>query len=225
MGRVLQKPIPHDSRIRLRLKQPGMEARVVINLPPIRHVGIEILVDRGLRRTADLIAQLLVLIVQPLQLGTHRMVRGALCNVDQLGPEIVQILLCQITRHFRSWTGASAPSLASTSGLPTSPAWMMGSQPASAANACGRSRPWVSEIAPMIRIMPDQPTRGAACAASPCWGSPWSARKREIPRSQQPKASADDRAAGGIVAKSRPVGPASGHCRPSALVGQNELIA
>src|SRR6516162_6178053 len=66
-----------------------------------------------------------------------------------------------------AWTGASAPSLASTSGLPTSPAWMMGSQPASAASACGRSRPWVSEIAPMVRIMPDQPTRGAACAGSP----------------------------------------------------------
>ena len=33
------------------------------------------------------------------------------------------------------------------------PAWMMGSQPASAASACGRSRPWVSEIAPMVRIM------------------------------------------------------------------------
>src|SRR6516162_2191256 len=55
-----------------------------------------------------------------------------------------------------AWTGASAPSLASTSGLPTSPAWMMGSQPASAASACGRSRPWVSEIAPMVRLMPDQ---------------------------------------------------------------------
>jgi hypothetical protein len=33
---------------------------------------------------------------------------------------------------------------------------MMGSQPASAASACGRSRPWVSEIAPMVRIMADQ---------------------------------------------------------------------
>jgi hypothetical protein len=53
-----------------------------------------------------------------------------------------------------TWTGASAPSLASTSGVPTSPAWMMGSQPASAATACGRSKPWVSEIAPMVRIMP-----------------------------------------------------------------------
>src|SRR6516225_1140761 len=66
-----------------------------------------------------------------------------------------------------AWTGASAPSLASTSGLPTSPAWMMGSQPASAASACGRSRPWVSEIAPMVRLMPDQTTRGdkdEACA-------------------------------------------------------------
>src|SRR5215470_2908838 len=42
-----------------------------------------------------------------------------------------------------AWTGASAPSLASTSGLPTSPAWMMGSQPASAASASARSRPWV----------------------------------------------------------------------------------
>src|SRR6516225_6427408 len=52
-----------------------------------------------------------------------------------------------------AWTGASAPSLASTSGLPTSPAWMMGSQPARAASACGRSRPWVSEIAPMVRII------------------------------------------------------------------------
>src|SRR5262245_16005407 len=41
---------------------------------------------------------------------------------------------------------------------------MMGSQPASAASACGRSRPWVSEIAPMVRITPDQTTRGAACA-------------------------------------------------------------
>jgi hypothetical protein len=38
-------------------------------------------------------------------------------------------------------------------GLPTSPAWMMGSQPASAASASGRSRPWVSEIAPIVRIM------------------------------------------------------------------------
>src|SRR5262249_28722418 len=54
----------------------------------------------------------------------------------------------------------------STSGLPTSPAWMMGSQPASAASACGRSRPWVSEIAPMVRIMPDQTTRGAGAASS-----------------------------------------------------------
>jgi hypothetical protein len=32
---------------------------------------------------------------------------------------------------------------------------MMGSQPASAASTCGRSRPWVSEIAPMVRIMPE----------------------------------------------------------------------
>ena len=47
-----------------------------------------------------------------------------------------------------------------------SPAWMMGSQPASAESACGRNRPWVSEIAPMVRLMPDQTTRGAACAAS-----------------------------------------------------------
>jgi hypothetical protein len=44
-----------------------------------------------------------------------------------------------------------------------------GSQPASAASACGRSRPWVSEIAPMVRLMPDQTTRGAACAASACY--------------------------------------------------------
>src|SRR5262245_28559575 len=44
---------------------------------------------------------------------------------------------------------------------------LMGSQPARAASACGRSRPWVSEIAPIVRIMPDQPTRGAACAGSP----------------------------------------------------------
>jgi hypothetical protein len=29
--------------------------------------------------------------------------------------------------------------------------------------ACGRSRPWVSEIAPMVRIMPDQTTREVAC--------------------------------------------------------------
>src|SRR5499427_6823730 len=43
---------------------------------------------------------------------------------------------------------------------------MMGSQPASAASACGRSRPWVSEIAPMVRIMPDQTT---SRAASPCY--------------------------------------------------------
>src|SRR5262249_27755963 len=41
---------------------------------------------------------------------------------------------------------------------------MMGSQPASAASTCGRSRPWVSEIAPMVRITPDQTTRGATCA-------------------------------------------------------------
>jgi hypothetical protein len=41
---------------------------------------------------------------------------------------------------------------------------MMGSQPASAATAWGRSRPWVSEIAPMVRIMSDQTTRGAKCA-------------------------------------------------------------
>jgi len=72
-------------------------------------------------------------------------------------------LKAAVARHRRArtaWTGASAPSLASTSGLPTSPAWMIGSQPASAASACGRSRPCVSEIAPMILL--DQPTRGAA---------------------------------------------------------------
>src|SRR6266446_6962121 len=48
------------------------------------------------------------------------------------------------------------------------PGKMMGSQPASAASACGRSRPWVSEITPMVRIMPDQTTRGAA-ARAPCY--------------------------------------------------------
>jgi hypothetical protein len=31
---------------------------------------------------------------------------------------------------------------------------MMGSQPASAASACGRSRPWVSEIAPLDQNAP-----------------------------------------------------------------------
>src|SRR5580704_5271522 len=35
-----------------------------------------------------------------------------------------------------------------TSVVPTSPAWMMRSQPCSAASACGRMSPWVSEMTP-----------------------------------------------------------------------------
>src|SRR6516165_3434307 len=59
---------------------------------------------------------------------------------------------------------------------------MMGSQPASAASACGRSRPWVSEIAPMVRILPDQTTRGAA--ASPCYRIVICAQKGNPPHAQ-----------------------------------------
>jgi hypothetical protein len=40
---------------------------------------------------------------------------------------------------------------------------MMVSQPASAASACGRSRPCVSEIVPMVRIMLDRTKNAARC--------------------------------------------------------------
>src|ERR1700674_4018969 len=52
-------------------------------------------------------------------------------------------------------TGAIRRSASSTSGLPTSPAWMIGSQPCSAATACRRSRPCVSEMTPMYRVAGD----------------------------------------------------------------------
>src|SRR5580704_9748909 len=49
--------------------------------------------------------------------------------------------------------GATSRKRSSTSGLPTSPTWMMRSQPRSAATACGRSRPWVSEMTPSSLLM------------------------------------------------------------------------
>src|SRR4051794_35302067 len=46
-------------------------------------------------------------------------------------------------------TGAMALRRWRFSGPPMSPAWMMCADPASAARASGRSRPWVSEIRPI----------------------------------------------------------------------------
>src|SRR5690606_27268710 len=50
-------------------------------------------------------------------------------------------------------TGAIASSSRSTSGLPTSPACTIASQPARAAFASGRSSPWVSEMTPTIVVI------------------------------------------------------------------------
>jgi len=49
-------------------------------------------------------------------------------------------------------TGAISASLSKISGAPMSPAWMMKADPSRAANASGRSRPWVSEITPICVI-------------------------------------------------------------------------
>ena len=50
--------------------------------------------------------------------------------------------------------GARMRSASSTSGRPTSPAWMMRSEPRSAAIASGRSRPCVSEMTPTTVSLP-----------------------------------------------------------------------
>src|SRR5436190_23049856 len=47
-------------------------------------------------------------------------------------------------------TGASFRSSSRIPGSPTSPAWMISAEPSSARSASGRSRPWVSEIRPMV---------------------------------------------------------------------------
>src|SRR5262249_40029333 len=57
---------------------------------------------------------------------------------------------------------------------------MMGSQPASAASACGRSRPWVSEIAPM----PARPDYKRSRAASPCYRIVICAQKGKPPHAE-----------------------------------------
>ena len=66
---------------------------------------------------------------------------------------------------------AIPPRRSITSGLPTSPAWMMRSAPASAAIACGRSSPWVSEMTPrMISLaaMRSTPFSAAPRIAAQC---------------------------------------------------------
>src|SRR5205814_770634 len=52
----------------------------------------------------------------------------------------------------------------STSGAPMSPAWTIASTPASAAMACGRRSPWVSEMTPIdfARARPRLATSDAA---------------------------------------------------------------
>jgi len=52
-------------------------------------------------------------------------------------------------------TGARVFSASTISGLPTSPAWMIRSDPCSACSASSRNTPWVSEISPMVvRLFP-----------------------------------------------------------------------
>ena len=51
-------------------------------------------------------------------------------------------------------TGATAHNCSMIPGLPTSPAWIIRSDPFSAVNASGRKRPWVSEISPIIAASP-----------------------------------------------------------------------
>ena len=55
MGSIFQEPVPYNSRIRFRLKQPVMKPLIRVDLSPIRHVGIEVLVDRRFRRRVQLI--------------------------------------------------------------------------------------------------------------------------------------------------------------------------
>src|SRR6516164_3594120 len=47
-------------------------------------------------------------------------------------------------------TGASADRRSRIAGSPMSPAWIMCSEPRSASRASGRTRPWVSEMTPMV---------------------------------------------------------------------------
>ena len=81
-----------------------------------------------------------------------------------------------------------------------------------AASACGRSRPWVSEIAPMVRIMPDQPTRGAACAGSPV--------HRRLRRNFLPSGLG---AVGGLIVIAGAEGPKWGRS-PVLDIGRREFI-
>src|SRR5262245_59486231 len=65
-GGVFQEPIPYNPRIGFRQQQPCVETRVVVDLTPVWHRRIKLAIDCHFGRTAYLIAQLLVLIVQPL---------------------------------------------------------------------------------------------------------------------------------------------------------------
>src|SRR6516164_10185185 len=127
MCSVLQQTIPYNPRVGFRREQPGMKTWIVIDLPPIRYVGIEVLIDRGLRRSGYFIAQFLVFLLEPVQRRRHRMPRSTLRDVEKLRPETVQVLLCQIAHvpHSPGRAGRDSPPDAcfgSETGFPVCPA-------------------------------------------------------------------------------------------------------
>src|SRR5215475_3574765 len=76
-----------------------MEASVVVDRPPVRHRSIKLLIDRQLGRPTDLIAQLRVLVVQPLELGRQPMPCRPNRNIEQLGSEVLLVLAGQVVGH------------------------------------------------------------------------------------------------------------------------------
>jgi hypothetical protein len=65
-----------------------------------------------------------------------------------IGRRAAQLAVSTLPRTAK--VGATPRSVSITSGAPTSPAWMIRSQPRSASTACGRSSPWVSEMTPTM---------------------------------------------------------------------------
>jgi hypothetical protein len=87
--------------------------------------------------------------IQPQFLDIVQHVNGAPAEFYRLG---VRIFFCPLVSTFPliAVTGAIRRSPAITSGFPISPPWMICATPASRCSACGRRRPWVSEMIPIV---------------------------------------------------------------------------
>src|SRR5262249_45255452 len=85
---VLQQTVPYNARVRLRHQEPPVEILTHIDLPPIRHLTIEALVNRQFGRPTYFIAQVLIFSVQSLEFGRKPMLCRPNSHVKQLAAEV-----------------------------------------------------------------------------------------------------------------------------------------